>query len=356
MLKKIQISKRLIILLIILLFSTVVCWWYILSPRTNVAEILKPVINSNALYYSILNGGVVTSTEAVAPQIVAVMIDNYPGISQSCLGVNGSVVYEAPVEGANTRFMQVVDSGVNVPEVGPVRSARPYYLDWLAEYGDALYMHCGGAPEALTLIKTRDIFDANEFYWGPYYWRDNKKIAPHNLFTNSEEWNSLLNKYGTTTNRIEWSGWEFFKDTSDVIGEPIKEISIKYFPGYKVTWRYQSNGKPTSYERFVNEEYQRSACSKDSNATAFPIMAHNIIVQFVQIETVDDVGRREIKTIGSGEAYVLRSGLLVRATWKKENLASRTRFYDGKNEEIKLVPGSTWVQVVPQGTVVEVTN
>ena len=207
MLKEIQNNKRLIILLFILLLSSVVSWWYVLSPRSNVVEMSKPVINANSLYYSELNGNTVTSSEYAVSKIVAVMIDNFPGISQSCLGAGGSVVYEAPVEGANTRFMQVMSSDSDLPVVGPVRSARSYYLDWLAEYGnDALYMHCGGAPEALTLIKTRDIFDANEFYWGPYYWRDNKKIAPHNLFTGSEEWNSLLDKYSATTNKTVWSG------------------------------------------------------------------------------------------------------------------------------------------------------
>ncbi|HLC70188.1 MAG TPA: DUF3048 domain-containing protein, partial [Patescibacteria group bacterium] len=112
------------------------------------------------IYFSALDGRGVTSSEKVTPQVVAVMIDNHiDARPQSGLAV-ASVVYEVPVEGSITRFMALYDGDDLVEEVGPVRSARAYYLDWLSEYGDALYLHVGGSPEALNLIKKRSIFDA----------------------------------------------------------------------------------------------------------------------------------------------------------------------------------------------------
>lgn len=360
--KKIKINLRLGILLV-LLFLSISAWSvYVLMPDKNFLEIDWPTGVSHPKYFSQLTGQVVTSTEAQVPSIVAVMIDNFPDVyPQSCLGRGmGEVVYEAPVEGVTTRFMQVMNSTADLPKVGPVRSARAYYLDWLAEYGDdALYMHCGGAPEALVLIKNRKIFDANEFYWGPYYWRDQKKTAPHNLFTSREKWESLLSKYGGKENKTTWSGWKFSDDIiEENIGESVKEISIKYYPGYKVTWKFDLVSLDSSppfhipYTRLVNGGVHMSICGENTSA----IQAYNILVQFVEMETIDEVGRKEVKTIGEGDAYVLHYGRLIRGRWKKENLASRTRFYDSKNEEIKLVSGSTWVQIVPVGTVVEITN
>lgn len=355
--QKLKISLRLGVLLI-LLFLSIVAWFiYALMPHRNILETVGQTTNPHLKYFSILDGRAVESLEEEKPLVVAVMIDNFPGISQFCLGGVGGVVYEAPVEGATTRFMQVMSASSTVPKIGPVRSARAYYLDWLAEYGDdALYMHCGGAPEALSLIKSRNIFDANEFYWGSFYWRDQQKTAPHNLFTGQEKWASLLDKHRDARHASVWSGWEFSESVPGDSGESITEISIKYFPGYKVTWRYRNGATSSFYERLVNGDYHHSICSLDPSTPTAPISAQNIIIQFAQMETIDEVGRKEIVTIGAGDAYVLRNGLLVRATWKKENMVNRTRFYNEQNQEIKLAPGSTWVQIVPIGTTVDITN
>ena len=51
---------------------------------------------------------------------------------------SADVIYEAVAEGGITRFLTVYYCQDPV-EVGPVRSARTYYVDFASEYGDALY-------------------------------------------------------------------------------------------------------------------------------------------------------------------------------------------------------------------------
>src|SRR3989344_1632572 len=95
-----------------------------------------------------LNGKLFTKQERDAWEKVrpiAVMIENHPEARpQSGLSF-ADVVYEAVAEGGITRFMGVFycqDAGI----VGPVRSARTYYLDFISEYGIyPLYVHWGGA-------------------------------------------------------------------------------------------------------------------------------------------------------------------------------------------------------------------
>ncbi len=53
--------------------------------------------------------------------------------------------------------------------------------------------------------------------------------------------------------------------------------------------------------------------------------------------------------IGSGKALVFRDGLVIKATWKKPGRHTLTRFYDEDGEEIPLVRGRIFIQVVPTG-------
>ncbi len=256
------------------------------------------------------------------------------------------VVYEALAEGVTTRFLAIFDRGQTLAKVGPVRSARPYYLEWLREYGDGLYMHCGGSPEALALIKQENVFDANEFWWGKFYWRTNTEIAPHNLFTSSDRWQNLFAEYGSgRPSTTAWQGWKFSANFS-VTSTPTKAITIK-MPGPEIGWQYNLETK--KWERL-----QSGRPHVDSGG-AF-ISVDNVIVQFVSTKIVDDMGRREMAIVGCGEARILRDGVMVRGEWKKEKSGERTRFYDNDGVEIPLKPGQTWVEVVPENTAMEVTN
>ena len=76
---------------------------------------------------------------------LGVMIENHlEARPQSGISF-ADIVYEAVAEGGITRFLNIFycqDAEV----VGPVRSARTYYVDFLSEYGPfPLYAHVGGA-------------------------------------------------------------------------------------------------------------------------------------------------------------------------------------------------------------------
>ena len=77
---------------------------------------------------------------------IAVMIDNHNGAWPQA-GLNQAyMVYEIIVEGGETRLMAVF-KGVDLEKIGPVRSARHYFLDYAME-NDAIYVHFGQSPQA----------------------------------------------------------------------------------------------------------------------------------------------------------------------------------------------------------------
>ena len=82
---------------------------------------------------------------------IAVMIDNHSGAWPQA-GLNQAyMVYEIIVEGGETRLMALF-KGVDVEKIGPVRSARHYFVDYAME-NDAIYTHFGESPQANSDIK-----------------------------------------------------------------------------------------------------------------------------------------------------------------------------------------------------------
>lgn len=289
--------------------------------------------------------GVCVKTEAEQnSEIVAVMIENHP-VSRPQAGLaEASVVYEAQVEGNYTRFLALFPANIRdgvvtttVAKVGPVRSARPYYLDWVAEYGRPLYMHVGGSPDALKIITARKMWDANEFYFGSSYWRSGDRSAPHNAYTSNHLWERLLKN--EPNNFTPWA----FAIKPACVSNCVKGIRIDYLkPDFVTVWKFVSTTE--RYERWQNDEKHLTETGA--------IMADTIVIQEVPSTVVDEEGRLEMATLGSGNAFVITKGNKISGTWNKKTATDRTRFVDSSGQEIPLNPGKIWVQVVPRLSIV----
>ena len=317
-------------------------WWRNAEVGDFVAEA------ASSAYFSPLDGGRVKNKPDRMRQVVAIMIDNHPDARPESALSQAKIVYEAPVEGNFTRYMALFDSDQKVAQAGPVRSARLYFLDWVQEYGQPLYMHSGGSPEALQQIKQRKILDADEFTNGQYYWRNDAQVAPHNLYTSSNLWQALLTKFGITKTWDPNNSWKF----AQVVGQPFrstitKEVSLPYAADYIVTWKFDS--KKLDYVRYLNGEQQFDSNGKE-------IRAFNVLIQFVITKVLDDEGRLQLTTIGKGDARILKKGQMLVGTWNKKELEGRTRFYTKDGKEALLLPGKTWVEVVPAVLMPQITQ
>ena len=296
----------------------------------------------------LLDGVCQDSIFLVDPDIVAVMVENNIE-AQPLSGIaSAAVVYESPVEGGIPRFLVLYPKGDEVEKVGPVRSARPYYLDWVAEYGTPMYMHVGGSPDALDTIVARNMFDLNEFYRGWYYWRGTDRSAPHNVYTSSELWESAYERYGvTTTPKQAISQWKFSSRDACVDTGCVFAFGINYGGAYDVDWKFNSTTR--QYERS-----QFRGPHKDQDGT--PYVADTVLIQEVDATILDNVGRLAIETIGEGKGYVARDGYLIPAIWKKQNVTDKTRWYDETGEQIALKAGKIWVEIVSQYQEVEISE
>lgn len=272
---------------------------------------------------------------------VAIMIDNYLEARPPSNLSKANLIIEAPTEAGISRMIAIFAGSDEIKEIGPIRSARPYYLDWAKEFG-ALYMHVGGSPEALHKIKKYNIFDLNEYYNEWYYWRDPNRTRPHNVYTSTELFGKALAdldaaEYGN------FKSWDY-KDEAELEerGEDEQEVTFNFSNGfgndYEVTWEY---------DRIVNNylRYQDGSLHKERNGTK--LYAKNIVIQFCEVEILDEIGRRKIDTIGTGEAIIFVDGQIIKGSWQKEEMSKRTLYFDEDEKEIEFNAGTTWVEVLP---------
>jgi hypothetical protein len=80
-----------------------------------------------------------------------------------------------------------------------------------------------------------------------------------------------------------------------------------------------------------------------------PVLADNVVVHFTTVTLLDAVGRRKIATVGKGDALIMTGGRAVEGAWSRDE-GSLTMYADADGKPITLFPGTTWIQVVPEGT------
>lgn len=271
---------------------------------------------------------------------IAVMIDNETAV-KSHAGLNQAyMLYEFIIEGGESRIMAFF-KGTNPEKIGPVRSARHYFLDYAREH-DAIFVHFGWSPKAQSDIKTLGINNINGIY-DDFYWREAPKSSYHNAFTsmaNLLRFASYKN-YRITSEKgpiVEYNS----KDTEISGGNKAKEIKIKYSNLQSTRYEYDEESK--TYLRF-----KRDYAHKD-RFTDEQFYAKNIIAIYVRDELLNDPenkGRRELYNIGSGSGFYITNGKYIDIKWTKTTHGGKTIYTDLEGNEIKLNDGITWVQIVP---------
>lgn len=319
-------------------------WWALGSPEEDVA--VEPIIDVEVGYDGprhALTG--VPVEEEVRPAVIAVMIENPVDVRPQSGVDKAFYVYEAPVEGNITRWMALFGADVEVGEIGPVRSARPYYVDWALGW-DALYAHVGGSPEALELIRDRGVYDVDEFFWGSTFWRSRRALAPHNVFTESLR---LIDAWEQVVLGEVYYDDRLFADSPTEEERPEEHMVFVDFghPLYDVEWEYRPE----------TNDYLRTQLGEVSEMRdGFELIASNVAVMFTDIVTIDEVGRKRVTTVGEGDAVVFQNGEMIEATWEKESRGDLERFVDADGNEIEWTPGATWVQVLPIGNMAEIVE
>jgi hypothetical protein len=262
---------------------------------------------------------------------------------------SASIFYQSYEEYSEDRYLMVFQEGT-ATDIGGVRSARPYFAVWAAEY-NAVYGHFGGDNKVLSQTIPalgKSIYNMDDLSGGscPYH-RITSRPAPHNAYTNSAALIACLPKKGYPTT-YQGAPTRTFTDDSPAADRPASEtITVPY---HTVSVGYQYVPTTDNYIRLLNGQKQIDPANNKQ------VYARNVVVMFQTISNdyldASGIQRIQIGNIGSGNAIVFKEGKAITGTWKKTTTTDLTRFFDSAGNEIPLVRGEIFIQSVPPGTAV----
>ena len=272
----------------------------------------------------------------------AVMIDNHSDAWPQAGLKNAYMVYEIIAEGGETRLMALF-KGVNVEKIGPVRSARHYFIDYAME-NDAIYVHFGQSPQAESDIKKFSINDINGIAEdGTTFRRTKDKAAPHNALTSTEKLlkSAKSKKYKTTSNEDSVLNY-VKKEVNLENGEDAISVTIPHSNLQTVKYVYNEESK-------VYERYARKKAQKDLE-TGEIVTTKNIIITFCDNYTLSDTenkGRQGLKNIGTFDGYYITNGKAIKIKCIKNSRNEKTIYQDLEGNKIEINDGNTFVNICP---------
>jgi len=295
--------------------------------------------------------GLPTARTLVRRRPLAVVIDDFFPNARPQAGLSrASVVFEAPVEGGITRLLAIYleeDS----PTVGPIRSARPYFVAWAAGF-HPVFVHAGGAPAALALLRNvPQVGDLEALARGPDFHRVKDKPVPHNLFSSTLAIRASAQRKGIdsplpfTFSAHNPEALLSRRGHAQSIHVDFSTPAVASPAAYAVSYRYLRR-------RNVYVRTQGGVPFVDS-ATGQPVTTNNVVILLVGVKPIpnDPLQRVSVETNGTGRALYFRDGHVVRGFWRKRSISSALLFLDSSGAEVSLDRGNSWIEAVPPGGV-----
>lgn len=302
-------------------------------PKAKIIVPPKPVTEASRLT------GLLIDPALNKRPVTGIMIENSPDARPQSGLNDAGIVYEAIAEGGITRFLALYQES-RPQYIGPVRSVRPYYLDFLMPF-DGSVAHVGGSPKALSDIKSLGIKDLDQFQNSGSYSRISARFAPHNVYTDFDKLDALNQKRGY--NSSNFTGPERKKEAP--ASQPTaKTIDINISgPLYNVHYDYEIS--TNSYKR---SEGGAPHLDEKSSTQLQP----KVVIALVLNRSLDPDGQHtNYITTGSGQMFVFQDGTLTEGTWTKSDRKSPFTFANTNGQPLQLNPGQTWITITDAGSV-----
>ncbi|MCM8710694.1 DUF3048 domain-containing protein [Clostridium sp. SYSU_GA19001] len=311
------------------------------EPAAPVNNFIKEPNKKQAEFFAPFTGEEVDEKTYNNVPFMAIIENSKDARPQSGL-VDADIVYETMAEGGIPRTIAIFQK--NSPEkIGPIRSARSYFLNLSREYNLA-FAHCGASDEADEMIQKNKLMSLNEFAYTGFYWRERDRKAPHNLYTSADRIRDAIvsRKYNKPVN-VKFSFDKSFWNNNQNFKTAIN-INLKLSKYYSTSYTYK-DGK---YYKSMNGT--ASLNKEDARPLAFT----NIVIQATSIKQKKDSILVDITLTGQGDGYVISNGKYIKMKWSKKDLNSQTILTDENGTKIPLNPGNTWWNIIDKSDIVEI--
>lgn len=272
---------------------------------------------------------------------IAVMVDNDDKNARPHAGLEDAyLIYEMVVEGGATRFMALY-RGEDTAKIGPVRSSRHYFLDYVME-NDAIYTHFGWSPKAITDISAFGIDKINGVLGTDegIFWREQKfKGDWHSAYTSIKNIREMAAKKGYFAETDRKNGIKYSDEYILLPAEnSAKSVSLEYSGGYRTGYTY--NDETQLYEKSINGAPHTLQSGKT-------LAVKNIIIQLTYDTALGDgTARRNLNTCGSGKGYYISGGGFEEIVWSKASRDGNTVYKKADGTELVINPGKTIINII----------
>jgi hypothetical protein len=287
-----------------------------------------------------LTGLVDPSGQSLTRPALSVKVEN-TSAARPQAGIDAAdVVYEEVVEGNITRFVAIFNS--TVPNViGPVRSVRAEDPDIVWPLG-GIFAYSGGAPVNVDAINAAPVHAVDEDAAGGAMVRNEPsqppRDAPHNLYGLGPALFALGGQPVPPKPLFQYVA----NGAPPVTGQGVLNLRVGFEAGYDPTWTW--DGATGTWQRSIEGTPQ--TVTGDGH-----IAPTNVVVQFTNY-----TGEAEAQTVGEGDVWVFTDGTVRAGKWVRPDKAQPAHYVDANGAPILLRPGRTWVEVLPVGAPVDVTN
>jgi hypothetical protein len=294
-----------------------------------------------------LTGLSVENAETAARPALTVKIENAPQARPQAGLESADVVYEELVEGGLTRFLAMYQS-TDAALVGPIRSLRPTDPEVIRPFG-GLFAYSGGTKKFIGMLRATPVQDIGFDNEPELYDKRRDKRVPHHIYSSTERLYTAAEEGLDPPPPLAPfvpAGQAFSPAASPATGLSVAmgRTAVNYeWDQAANAWKRVTSGTPHVLEGGAQ------------------LTSTNVVVQFVSYSNSPgdfDVAGNPVSVAnvsGTGDAWVLAAGRVVKGKWSKPTAEAVTEFTDAAGAPIALLPGRTWVLLAPVGSPVSTT-
>ncbi|MBO7132059.1 DUF3048 domain-containing protein [Candidatus Saccharibacteria bacterium] len=352
----------------------------LLKPVEERVALVFPEIPSKTATestYSDLTGEILASADLKNAPVYCIQVPNGLDGARPQVGLTeAGVIFEAIAEAGITRFAAIFQNP-STAVIGPIRSLRIYYLNWDTPF-DCTIVHAGGSADALAAVGSGAYKDLTENYAYMYRGTAYGRLW-NNLFTTSQDLRQVSADRGYNSSnvqgfarltpaeaekaRIDGMVEEKLKittatekDTSKLNPET-STISFRFgsVGSFNVVYNYdlatntyhRSYGDGNAHEIYKCPDEDRGEVDPENICSLTQMTPKVVVAMIVEERRASDNYHEDVTVIGSGEAYVFQNGVVKHGTWNKGSAGEQIKFLDDNGNEIRLVPGQTFISAIP---------
>ncbi|MDR0221539.1 MAG: DUF3048 domain-containing protein [Lachnospiraceae bacterium] len=313
----------------------------------------------NGMWQSFLTGEWKNADITTRRPLAVMIANNQPALPQ--YGVSQySVMYEAPVEGRVTRLMGIFEDYDDLQRIGPVRSARDYFV-YEAMGKNAIFCNWG-----LAVPYTADLINSDKV--------DNISVKLTGIEVGADKAFTRITRPGYA---IEYTGYMKNEGYTEEVGR--LGYSTVYEYDFVPQFTFAAEGTRVEYEDAPDAKIIRPGGASANqggfgNTTPYfeyneedklyyrfqsgrehidernneQLYCSNVVLQYAHGEVRDAKDYLAFGVHGEGyKALVFTNGKVVEGTWKRMD-GDRTpaKFYDLEGNEIIFNQGKTWICLI----------